>query len=88
MNSAIAKLLLAMNQVLKVESPVRRPIRNLGHNPTPQKKRSTKYDKLTNERRRAMVHGFTFNHSKKESKKRRKMAATSRKINRLRGVGI
>jgi len=88
MNSSIAKLLLAMNQMLRVESPVKRPTRNLGHNPTRQKKGPTKKGELTNERRRALAHGFTFNHSQKEPKKRRKMAAKSRKINRLRGVGV
>lgn len=79
MSSAIAKLLLAINQMIGGERPIKRRVRKIGHEPTPQKKKRVNHINPTNDRRTLI---------ERKEKKRRKVAAKQRQINRLRGVGI
>jgi hypothetical protein len=80
MNSTISNLLAKMNQMMGVvESPFKSLTKKLGHEPTPQKRVRSKPDKKLTNKQKSFV--------ERKSKKRRKMADKSRRINRLRGVG-
>lgn len=88
--SVIAKVVAMMNQMMGVEKPVKRQkIKKLVYDePAPQKKS----DHSIPEKKGSVRHGNPANERKRllerKSKKRRKMAAASQRMNRLRGVGI
>jgi len=78
MNPTVAKLLSAVNKLMGEENPVKRQNGKIGHEPTPQKRVRTK--QIITNKQKILI--------ERRGKKRRKMAAQSRKTNRLRGVGI